>query len=394
MELYSLEKYSGNSGNRTPARALASLCHVVPGRHGEHESTSGRRALGKGRAASVAAPVPTTRLDARWGTVLREYRQSDAARATRELAMTSIPLLLVACSMFWAVKSGHLWLYALMILPAAGFLVRLFVIQHDCAHYSFFPNRRANAWLGRLIGVATLTPHDHWRRSHAFHHASSGNLARRGIGDVYTLTTCEYLARCRWGRLRYRLYRHPAVMFTLGPLYLFLIHNRLPYGFMTKGWKPWVSTMATNAAIVAMTGLAVAIIGLRPFLWCYVPTVFLAAVAGVWLFYMQHQFESTYWADGKGHNARDAALRGSSHYDLPGVLRWFTGNIGIHHVHHLSSGIPLYRLPEVLRDHGELRNVGRLTLLQSLECLRLALWDENSRRMVSFKQLRRNTAVV
>jgi acyl-lipid omega-6 desaturase (Delta-12 desaturase) len=328
-----------------------------------------------------------------WGSILRRYRKSDASRATRELAITSIPFLLIACSLLWAVARDYFWLYALLILPAAGLLVRLFVIQHDCAHYSFFPSRRTNVWVGRLIGVATLTPHDHWRRSHATHHAGSGDLARRGIGDVYTLTTCEYLARSPWGRLRYRLYRHPAVMFVVGPLYLFLIHNRLPYGFMTKGWQPWLSTMATNAAIITVAGLAVAIVGLRPFLLAYAPTVLLAAVAGVWLFYVQHQFEGTYWAQGKSYDARDAALHGSSHYDLPGVLRWFTANIGIHHVHHLSSRIPLYRLPEVLRDHGELRDVGRLTLLQSLQCLRLVLWDENSRRMVSFKQLRRNAAV-
>jgi len=278
---------------------------------------------------------------------------------------------------------------ALLLLPAAGFLVRLFMIQHDCGHGSFFPSRRANDWVGRVIGVATLTPYDHWRASHAFHHASSGNLDRRGIGDVHTLTVAEYLARSRWGRLRYRLYRHPAVMFGVGPLYLFLLQNRLPFGFMRKGWKPWFSTMTTNAAIAAAVALMIFAVGFWAFLWIQVPIVLLAAAAGVWLFYVQHQFEHTHWAEDASWNAHDAALYGSSHYDLPRVLRWFTANIGVHHVHHLSSRIPYYRLQEVLRDHGELRSVGRLTLLQSLQGLRLVLWDTHRRRLISFKELRR-----
>ena len=229
-------------------------------------------------------------------------------------------------------------LYALLILPAAGFLVRLFMIQHDCAHRSFFPSRRANDYVGRLIGIATLTPHDHWRASHAFHHASSGDLDRRGIGDVLTLTVAEYLALSPWGRLRYRLYRHPAVMFGIGPSFLFLLFNRLPLGFIKKGWRPWLSTMATNFGIVAMLVMLIATIGLRPFLWIYPPTVLVAAAAGVWLFYVQHQFEGTYWARGAEWNAHDAALYGSSHYHLPTVVRWFTANIGMHNVHHLRAG--------------------------------------------------------
>jgi len=289
--------------------------------------------------------------------------------------------------MVWAVENQILSLYLALLVPTAGFLVRLFMIQHDCAHRSFFSSRRANDLVGRLIGVVTLTPHDQWRMTHSFHHASSGDLDRRGIGDVYTLTVGEYLARSRWARLRYRLYRHPAVMFGVGPVYIFLLHNRLPVGSMRKEWLPWLSTMGTNLAIMITFALLVAAIGLRPLLWVYVPTVLLAAVAGVWLFYVQHQFENTHWARGASWNARDAALHGSSHYDLPGVIRWFTANIGMHNVHHLSSRIPFYRLPEVLRDHNELRSVGRVTLRQSLRGVRLVLWDEEQRRLVSFKQL-------
>jgi acyl-lipid omega-6 desaturase (Delta-12 desaturase) len=262
------------------------------------------------------------------------------------------------------------------------------MIQHDCGHGSFFPRRSGGDWTGRVIGVLTLTPYDLWRRSHAIHHASSGNLDRRGVGDVDTLTVGEYLALSRWNRLRYRLYRHPVVMFGLGPAYLFILKNRLPVGFMGKGWQPWISTMATNLAIVSVFGLLMWMVGVVPFLLVHLPMFLLAASAGVWLFYVQHQFEETYWAGNRTWTVREAALHGSSHYDLPGVLRWFTANIGMHHIHHLSSGIPFYRLPEVLRDHPELRAVGRLTLFQSLKCIRLVLWDDERRRLISFKEIR------
>ncbi len=323
------------------------------------------------------------------GRKLRAYHEPDGWRGTLELAITVVPLAAAWALMFYGVYSGHFWLYAALLIPAAGFLVRLFMIQHDCGHGSFFANATANDWVGRVIGVLTLTPYDHWKRSHALHHASSGNLDRRGIGDIDTLTVGEYLARSAWGRLRYRLYRHPAVMFGVGPVYLFLFQSRLPLGFMRKGWKPWLSTMATNAAIAVAAGLMIWAIGVGPFLMIHLPIVLLAAAAGVWLFYVQHQFEETHWEKGDAWSMPDAALHGSSHYDLPRVLRWFTANIGVHHVHHLSSRIPYYRLPDVLRDFPELREVGRLTLLQSLKCVPLVLWDEKLRRLVSFKELRR-----
>ena len=327
--------------------------------------------------------------DARaWELALRPYRRANGARSAYELAATAIPFAAIAWMMLWAVDNGHYLLYALLLLPQAGLLVRLFVIQHDCAHYSFLRRRWANDWLGRLIGVATLTPHDHWRVCHAIHHASSGNLDRRGIGDVHTLTVAEYLARAPWGRLTYRLYRHPAVTFGIGPLYVFLVRNRLPVGFMRDGWKHWLSTMGTNVGVVAAVAAIVALVGLRSFLWMYVPVVIVAATAGVWLFYVQHQFEKTHWVKDEVWKARVAALYGSSHYRLPAVMRWFTANIGVHHVHHLSSGIPFYRLPEVMRDHPALRDVGTITVRESLRAAYLALWDENQHKLISFAQLR------
>jgi acyl-lipid omega-6 desaturase (Delta-12 desaturase) len=325
--------------------------------------------------------------DARTGVpVLTGYREPSFARSMLELVITAVPFALLWMLMWVALDAGY-WLCLLLAVPAAGFLVRLFMIQHDCGHGSFFRHRLANDWVGRAIGVLTLTPYDFWRRTHALHHANSGNLDRRGIGDVDTLTVREYLSLSRWGRLRYRLYRHPLVMFGFGPAYLFVFKHRLPIGLMRGGWQPWLSTMSTNVAIAILVATMIQLVGAGPFLLVHGPIALLAASIGVWLFYVQHQFEDTFWADDEGWNFHQAALEGSSHYDLPGVLRWFTANIGVHHVHHLCSRIPYYRLPRVMRDHPQLAAAGRLTLPQSLKCVRLVLWDERSRRLISFREL-------
>jgi omega-6 fatty acid desaturase (delta-12 desaturase) len=220
------------------------------------------------------------------------------------------------------------------------------------------------------------------------HHASSGNLDRRGIGDVATFTVDEYLAASRLRRVAYRLYRHPLVMFGLGPAYLFLVQHRFPAGEALRRWRSWLSPMATNAAIVALALAAMWLVGVRPFLLVHVPITLLAASIGVWLFYVQHQFEETFWARAATWTLPEAALHGSSYYDLPLILRWFTANIGVHHVHHMCSRIPYYRLPRVLRDHPQLKDVGRITLSESVRCIRFALWDEERGRMISFRQLR------
>jgi omega-6 fatty acid desaturase (delta-12 desaturase) len=262
------------------------------------------------------------------------------------------------------------------------------MIQHDCGHGAFFRHRSANDWVGRAISVLTLTPYDFWRRTHAIHHATSGNLDQRGIGDVDTLTVSEYLSLSRWRRLRYRLYRHPLVMFGFGPAYLFLLQQRLPVGLMRAGWQPWLSTMATNVGIALLVAITMRVVGVGPFLLVHLPIMFIGASLGVWLFYVQHQFEDTFWAYNKAWNMHEAALHGSSYYDLPIILRWLTANIGVHHIHHLCSRIPFYRLPLALRQNPDLANVGRLTLGQSLACVRLVLWDEAARRLISFRELR------
>ena len=234
--------------------------------------------------------------DARaWTQILSRYRQSSNFRGIVEVGITFVPLA-VLWALIWATLDfGYYWLSLLLALPAAGFLVRLFMIQHDCGHGSFFRHRLANDWVGRVIGVVTLTPYYFWQRTHALHHAGSGNLDRRGFGDIDTLTVREYRALSFWRRLRYRLYRHPAVMFGIGPAYLFVVRHRLPIGLMRDGWRPWLSTMATNFSIALIVATLIWLIGIKAFLLVHLPIMLLAASAGVWLFYVQHQFEHTSW---------------------------------------------------------------------------------------------------
>jgi omega-6 fatty acid desaturase (delta-12 desaturase) len=284
------------------------------------------------------------------------------------------------------------WLTLLLAIPAAGFMVRLFIIQHDCGHGAFFRQHAANTWLGRTLGVLTLTPYDYWKRNHAVHHANANNLDRRGIGDIDTLTVTEYRDKSPTGRFFYRCYRNALVMFGIGPAYLFLVQHRLPFYQMRDGWRPWLGVMANNAAIAAAVAGMIWMVGWGPFLMVHLPIVLLASSMGVWLFYVQHQFENVIWARAGGWAHHDAALLGSSYYELPGLLRWFSANIGIHHVHHLNSRIPYYRLHHVLRDHPELKKVGRLTLLGSLGTVRLALWCETRKKLISFGDLRRQEA--
>jgi omega-6 fatty acid desaturase (delta-12 desaturase) len=338
----------------------------------------------------IQKPSPLGLSDAgRLPGILSRYRDPNLASSLTEIAITFAPLAALWAAM-WGLMHVSYWLALALAAPAAGFLVRLFMIQHDCGHGAFFRGRAANDWVGRVVGVVTLTPYDYWKRTHANHHATSGNLDRRGMGDIDTLTVGEYLARGWWRRLAYRLYRHPIVMLGVGPAYLFLLQHRAPVGLMRgAGWTPWASTMSTNAGIAVVVALLVWLIGPGAFVMIHGPIFLLAASIGVWLFYVQHQFDDAHWARDANWNLPEAALHGSSYYDLPIVLRWFSANIGVHHVHHLASRIPFYRLPEVLRDHPEFAGVGRITLWQSLSCVNYALWDERAQRLISFRALRR-----
>jgi omega-6 fatty acid desaturase (delta-12 desaturase) len=319
---------------------------------------------------------------------LAAYRDPKPVRSVVEIVITAVPFFALSAMAWFAFNHGWWWGLTLTV-PAAGFLVRLFMIQHDCGHGSLFKSRLTNDWIGRAIGVLTLTPYDYWRRTHAIHHGASGNLDRRGLGAIEMMTVAEYARITPWRQFLYRLYRNPAVLFLLGPAYMFILQHRLPIGMMKQGWKPWLSAMATNAAIFGAAALTMWATGVGAFFAVYLPILLMASGAGVWLFFIQHQFETTSFSRDGDWNLQEAALHGSSHYDLPWLLRWFTANIGVHHVHHVNSRIPYYRLPEVLRDHPDLRAVSRVTLWQSVLCVRLALWDEASKRLISFREFSR-----
>ena len=324
-----------------------------------------------------------------WIARLAPYRGAEPVRSLWELAVTAIPFALL-WTLAWASLSISIWLTLALTIPAAGFLVRLFMIQHDCGHGTFFRRRASNDWLGRVLGILTLTPYDVWQRSHAVHHATTGNLDHRGTGDIRTLTVREFAALPGHEKLLYRLYRHPLILFGLGPAFLFLLQHRLPLGYFRAGWRYWVSAMVTNVGIALLIAAIIWFAGFEALVFVHLPIVLMAATIGVWLFYVQHQFEDTHWRANSDWDLHEAALAGSSHFHLPGVLRWFTANIGMHHVHHLCSRIPFYRLPDIMRDHPELREVRTITLLESLKCARLKLWDEDRERLITFGEYRRN----
>jgi acyl-lipid omega-6 desaturase (Delta-12 desaturase) len=319
----------------------------------------------------------------RWDTRLAPFRRPSTARSVWQLVSTAALLAGAWTLMYFSLGVGY-WLTLLLAVPAAFFLVRLFIVQHDCGHGSFFRSPRVADIVGSAIGVLTLTPYHYWKKAHAMHHATSGNLEHRGFGDIDTLTVDEYLALSAWGRFKYRMYRHPAVLFGVGAVLHFFVRHRLPT-IVPRTWTRarWsiVWTDVALAAFVVGMGL---LVGFRQFLMVHIPLMTLSCSMGVWLFYVQHQFEPTYWEHDEQWAYNDAALVGSSYYRLPRLLQWATGNIGLHHVHHLSARIPNYRLQEALESIPELRRVTTLTLRESLRCVRLVLWDERERKLVRF----------
>jgi omega-6 fatty acid desaturase (delta-12 desaturase) len=335
--------------------------------------------------ATVALNEPVEDID--WKRRLAPYMMAHDRTAWFQLLSTLGLFALVWSVTYLGVEHVGWWV-ALALAPLTGLLmVRVFIVQHDCGHGSFFRSKTMNDRVGAWLGILTLTPYHYWKRTHAVHHASSGDLDRRGMGDIATLTVAEYRSRPWRSRLAYRLYRHPLVLLGLGPVYLFLLKHRLPLDIPRSWRREWRSVMVTDAAIAAVLVAAWATIGLDRFLLIQLPVAIAMGTAGVWLFYVQHQFEDTFWARRADWSFAAAALEGSSFYDLPPVLHWFTGNIGYHHIHHLASRIPNYRLPACFREVPELQNAPRLTLAESLRCLRLRLWNEDARRLVGFRGL-------
>jgi len=325
-----------------------------------------------------------------WSARLAKYRGPDAARSIWQLTTAVIMFAGTWALMYFSLSVGY-WLTLLLAPVAAFFLMRLFIIQHDCGHASFFQSSRVADTVGSIIGVLTLTPYHYWKKTHAMHHATSGNLEHRGFGDIDTLTVDEYLARSRWQRFRYRLYRHPAVLFGVGAIIHFFVRHRLPT-MVPKSWRrERASIFWTDVGLAVLIVVTGALVGYREFAMVQLPVLGLSCMMGVWLFYVQHQFDPTYWERDERWSYDAAALHGSSYYRLPGILQWATGNIGIHHVHHLHPRIPNYRLPRVLDEHPELAQVPALTFWGSLRCVRLTLWDEQNRKLVPFSALRART---
>lgn len=338
----------------------------------------------KSCSSSDAASDPVSARE--WVKILSQYRAPSLSRSLFEVAATLVPFLAIWALAWWAMSISY-GLAVGIALFNGPFLVRLFAIQHDCGHRSFVENRALGDLIGRLIGVLTVTPYEMWRHAHAVHHSASGNLDRRGLGDIRTMTVREYQAAGKLERLYYRIYRNPIVTFLLAPGILFLIVNRLPFGFMGQR-RFWISAMGNNLGLLALLGLVYAYGGWAPILLIFLPSTVFASSIGVWLFYVQHQFEHTHWEEEADWDMHEAALHGSSHYVLPPVLQWLSANIGIHHVHHLNSRIPFYRLPEVLRDHAELAKGAQLTIRESLATAKLHLWDEEGKRLLSYKDAR------
>ncbi len=333
----------------------------------------------------------TSSAGADWRSTIARYAGPQPSRAVRQVVGTLV-LLFLSMTLMYKAFDVSVWLALALARPTGGRLVRTFVIMHDCAHSSFLPGRRWNDLVGWVSGVLTMTPFTQWRHEHALHHASSGDLDRRGTGDIATLTVREYLALSRWGRFRYRLYRNPMILFgVLGPLYI-IVGQRLVPTHVPPAHRKKLSVWGTNAGILALAAGAWIAFGPRALFLVYLPAFYIATAVGVALFYVQHQFEDAYWEGHEGWDFQTAAIEGSSYLKLPKILQWFTGSIGLHHVHHLGPRIPNYRLQRCHDENALFHKAPVVTLSKSIGTMRLALWDEERRRLVRFSDVRDGAA--
>ncbi len=317
---------------------------------------------------------------------LAPFARPSLKRSLWEFILTVSAYLSVWAVGIWLVKAQVPFIYLLPLTLLGGLLmVRTFIIFHDACHGSFFRSKNLNKWIGRLTGLLTFTPFEEWRQAHNLHHASSGDLDRRGVGDVWTMTVEEYKAASKLKRLGYRLYRNPIIMFGLGPFFMFLISNRFPGKNSKKSGR--ISVWTTNLALIAFVGAVIYLIGWQTYLTLQIPIMFFGGIVGIWLFYVQHQFEDTYWSKGQEWDVVEASIKGSSFYKLPAILNWFSGNIGYHHIHHLRSGIPFYNLPACHEQIELFRSVRPLTIKSSIKSVKLHLWDEQRQRLIGFKEI-------
>ena len=328
--------------------------------------------------------VPKTETSA-WKEIVAKYQNPALGRSVWQLVNTLVPYTGLWVLMYFAMAISF-WLALPLAILAGAFQVRVFIIFHDCGHGSFFKSRRANDILGIITGILTLTPYYQWRWEHAIHHSSAGDLDRRGTGDVWTLTVQEYLESSRWRRFAYRLARNPFVLFVLAPIYLFVIHQRIPT--RTAGKREKRSVYLTNLALLVMAAALSWVFGFKAYLLLQLAVLMVAGSTGVWLFYVQHQFEGVYWERQGEWDYVTAALKGSSFYKLPKVLQWFSGNIGFHHIHHLSPRIPNYNLEKCHQAEPLFQSVPPVTLFSSFKSFSFRLWDEQGHKLVGYGYLR------
>lgn len=324
-----------------------------------------------------------------WREMVQPYMTPDNKRSIWQIINSILPLMAMYFLMYQSLAYSY-WLTLALALPTGGFMMRVFIIMHDCGHGSFFKSAKANHWVGTITGIMANTPYFQWTREHAIHHATSGDLDRRGAGDILTLTVKEYLARTKWGRFLYRLYRHPLVIFGIGPHYIFLFNVRFvgPH----SGQRERRGVYLTNVALFTIWGSLIWALGLKTFLLVWLPVQIVAGVVGVWLFYVQHQYENTYWQQHGDWDYPTAALMGSSFYKLPRLLQWFSGNIGFHHIHHLCPKIPNYKLQACHDENPFFQQAPTLRFWESLRCAKLRLWDEEQQRLITFGELKKSRA--
>ncbi len=320
-----------------------------------------------------------------WHQAVARYQYPNQWRSIWQIVNTIVPYFIAWYVMYRSLEVTY-WLTLALSVLAAGLLMRIFIIFHDCGHGSFFKSRRANDIWGAITGVLTFTPYYQWRHDHAVHHATAGDLDRRGVGDVWTLTVQEYLESSPWRQLLYRLFRNPLVMFGIGPFFVFVVSQRFTRG--ADGRRERYSVYWTNLALLGILALMGMTVGIKAYVLIQLPIIVIGGAAGVWLFYVQHQFEGVCWERRDNWNFATAALKGSSYYRLPKVLQWFTGNIGFHHIHHLSPRIPNYYLEKCHRENPMFQEIKPITLLSSLRSLTLRLWDEEQRKLVGFGHLK------
>ena len=320
-----------------------------------------------------------------WQKAVAKHRKPVMRSSVWQLVNSLAPYLALWGLMIWTLNISY-WITLAIGVVASGFLVRIFIIFHDCGHGSFFKSRRANRVTEFITGVLTFTPYRQWRHDHALHHANAGDLDRRGPGDIWTLTVREYLGAPLWKRLSYRVVRNPFVLLVVAPLFVFVVQYRFPS--RAGGKRERIGVFWTDCAMLAIVALMSLTIGFKAYVLIQLPVIMLAGTAGVWLFYVQHQFEDVQWKRGQEWDYEEAAFSGSSYFELPRILQWFTGNIGFHHIHHLSPAIPNYRLERCHRENPMFQKVPTVTLWSSLKSLSIHLWDEKGQELIGFGQLK------